>query len=372
MNRTFKRAISSILAFVMVMSCMMTMNVGSVYAEDTIEFVNTSNMGSDNSAGNHEIYTSDSITFKTGPASTAPTLQSAYYTYGKSGDPYYKSFTSNPKDHPIAFRSGSSSASQQADNDFTNWNSNSGSTCIVINPKKDGYFGAYVGVDAGSSKRTLYLYNNTSGVSVAQMVISAHVGKRVYKFGGDYDEGKVADLTWSEKVTENSTEVTTEHTESNVEYVKTSDASKGAESVVKENGKIFLTAGNTYVFYTSGTSAQILGLEYQPIPTFDSDNSIINNGKEVYYVAQFDKAGVDDGSISSYTLKKGDQNLASSEGDGNNVVYTGVTIGDTTFNVGDEGFVGKDKYIIAFALNSATGDADDNATIKSNLTLETK
>ncbi len=162
MNRTFKRAISSILAFVMVMSCMMVMNVGTVLAAATT-YTFTPDAATFNTA-KQKVPAGTTLTFVGGQDSI--TAQTGCEYMGAA----YNSGYGSTYSASVAMRSQSELKKGTKVSDYTenkpvdkDGKATDAGTCIVLNVKKDGYFTAWVA--ASPNPRQFRIFDNTDNVT---------------------------------------------------------------------------------------------------------------------------------------------------------------------------------------------------------------
>lgn len=129
MNNKFKRALSSILAFIMLLSMVTVMNVSNVFAATSSYMPSASGVSI---AANEVIYEDSSIVLTATAAVTTVAVSDS--NYDKAAYPY-----------AIPFR-----------------NNSSGNTDILINAKVSGTFTGYVGINSGKTM-SIYEGNSTSG-----------------------------------------------------------------------------------------------------------------------------------------------------------------------------------------------------------------
>ncbi|MCD7855010.1 MAG: hypothetical protein LUG66_05280 [Clostridiales bacterium] len=296
MNKKFKRALSSILAFILVVSTLTVMNVSSVFAADTYTFTPSTSLYSTDDDGNNYIASGTTLTFTNGSdyitATTGPKASQV------STDSNY-SFTSSPT-AVIAFRaSGTISSQVTSYADYVN--SSVYYTYAVLNPKVTGTLTAEIGINASSSSRTVRLFDNTDVKEVVNWSTGAN-GKKVYTIGG---------------------------TASQFDSISNKNDYTLADT---STGTLTLTANHQYILYMTGTAAQLGQMTFTPAST-DPDITVDTTSVNI-------AVGSSSDTITASTANAGDAEIswesanpdvaAVSASTGSSVTITGVAAGETT------------------------------------------
>ncbi|MCC8015697.1 MAG: Ig-like domain-containing protein [Eubacterium sp.] len=308
--KSFKRFLSTILTLTLLCSCIAVMNVTAFAADTSYTYTATYIAEAEIPAKTSLTFTDtdsnkgdDYITAQTGPAvSSVPSIQSAY---GFSGI--------------IPLRANSTFSDGTKVTDFTS-NAYSDYTYIILNPLATGTFSASIGMDAKSSTKSIYLFDNTDAKNVVTLKAES-AGKIAYSFGGT----PITNVTYSGTAVDTTT------------------------------GEITLSEGHQYILYTSGTGAQLGSMTFTPTATstdptisalssneteidIDAETTVTATLKNMDNVTSYSIAwSIDNDSIATVTGSGNNTATATVKGvaEGTATITATLTADDVTYNSKD-------------------------------------